>query len=172
MDDQYQPTIPLPGIRFSAQVSGAWRRAFAGWRPDPRTVGVLLVAVYLGILLERLLTADLTWRSFTASLQPPPQFEPLQWQIAVGATMQLLSLPVDALAVAGGLALALRRDWGRFVALAALASLFVIQMVNAVTYLSRGPMVRTGVAQVLLALGAALPVAVLLWSRRAPEEDA
>lgn len=170
MDDEYQPTIPLPGIRLGAQAGAAWRRAFAGWRPDARSVGVLLVALYLGILLERLLTVDLAWRAFTASIQSQPILGGIPWQQAVGTTMQLLGLPVDALVVLGGAGLALRRGWGRPVALSGLASLLTIALVDAVVYLSRGPMVREGVAQLAYALGTALPVAVLLWSR-APEED-
>lgn len=171
MDDRYQPTIPLPGIRFGAQIGGALRRAFAGWRPDPRTVGVLLVATFLGILLNRLLIADMTWRAFTASLQAQGPFPPIPWEQAVTSTMQLLSLPVDALVILGGAGLALRRAWGRPVAFSGLASLVAIAAVDAVAYLSRGGFVRNGIGEVLYAVGTALPVAVLLWSR-APGEDA
>lgn len=170
MDDRYQPTIPVPGIRLGTQVSGAWRRVFAGWRPDARTVGVLLVASFTGVLLSRLLVIDLTWRSFTTSLEPQPPFGAASWEQAVSSTMQLLDVPVLALVVLGGIGLALRRSWGWPVAFSGLASALVIALVNVVVYLSRGPILRGGVGQSLYALGTALPLAVLVWSRPRRED--
>ncbi len=170
MDDRYQPSIPVPGARVGAQVGAAWRRLFAGWRPEPRTLGALLVATFLGILASRLLVADLTWSSFTASLQPQPPFRAIPWQQAVGTTTQMLGVPADAVVLLGGLGLVLRRRWGLAVALTGLASVMAIAMVNAVVYLSRAPFVRSGIGEVLYALGTALPVAVLLWARSPGEE--
>lgn len=173
-DDEYRPGIPVPGLRFSGAARAGWQRVFGGWWPDERTVGVLLVAMLLGATIQRLLTADLSWTAFVASLQTSPIAGAMPWQQAVSATLLLFGIPADVLVVAGGVAMALRRGWGRWVAVAGLSTLVVVTIGSALlrfTHLPTGPVLREAVAQLLLAAGTALPIAVLLWSRP-PQEDA
>jgi hypothetical protein len=176
VDDQYQPGIPLPRLRFGGQIRSAWQRVFGAWRPDRRTVGVLLVAMFAGAVVDRLLTVDGSWSFFTGSLGggPPGALFPISMQQVLGATTNLLFVPVDVLVLVGAVGLVLRRSWGLWVAAGALAAVLALDLVGAATYLTEvhGALgLRQGVGRVVSAFGSALPLAVLLWSR-APAEDA
>jgi hypothetical protein len=174
MGEQYQPGIPLPGVRFAGQMRGGWARAFGAWRPDRRTVGLLLVAMHVGAVASRLFTVDLAWTGFVAAVggSTASPFG-IPWQQAVGATTYLLSLPVEALLLGGAIALVLRRGGGLWVAAGALAGLFAIELVDAAVYLvsAHGSIeLRSAIGHLLTPLGAGLPLAVLLWSRPAAED--
>ena len=175
MEDEYRPVIPVPRISVESAVRRVGQRVFGGWRPDERTVGVILVAFVVGTVLLQLLTVDLAWNAFRYSalgVDASP-LRPLPWQGAVGATLRLLSVPSSLVVLTGGVGLVLQRGWGRWVAVAGLAALVVIDVGNAVirfSSLATAMEVRQGIGQLLYALGAALPIAVLLWSRPAPED--
>jgi len=161
-----------PGPTLRARLRDGWDRVVAGWRPDERTVGVVLLALYAAIVIERLLVIDRTWDIVRISLSYAAEFSRSPWQQVVSAVTQLLYAPIDLLIVVGAAAIALHQGWGRLVAVGGLAGLLTLDAVNAVLSLTQtsGPYgVRMAVGQVVIAAGAALPLAVLLWSRPAPE---
>jgi hypothetical protein len=157
------------GPLLRTRLHGWWEGVFGEWRPDSRTVGVLLVAWFVGGLIDRLLTFDLTWSAFVTSIGGEYGFS-LPVQQVIGSVTRLLFVPAEVLVLAGAVGLVLRRGWGRLPAAAGLAALLALDLANAVSYLSQarpGFAVRSGIGQLIGALGAALPLAVLLWSRPA-----
>jgi hypothetical protein len=170
-EDEYRPGIPLPRLHLpTGRLGRAWRRTFEGWAPDERTVGVLLVAVFLGGLAGRLLTVDLSWTAFWNALQPPAFVRPPNSDLVTAAATRLLTVPAEVLILAGAVMLALRRG-GRGLAALGLAALLALDVVNVAPLFSHargGVAVRSAIAALAGAVGAALPLAVLLWSRRWP----
>jgi hypothetical protein len=160
-----------PGPRLGVRVSGAWARNFRGWAPDQRSLGVVLVAWYLGNLLNRLLGIDFIWWAFITALQPAPPFG-FSHRLAdvVFGAGRLLELPVLAAVVAGGVGLALRRRWGRGLAITGVAALLAIGVIETLVSMVdlHGPPPRFVLNEVVGVLASVLPLLVLLWSRPAP----
>jgi hypothetical protein len=159
-----------PGPRLGDRLSGAWRRAFGGWKPDQRSVGVLLAAFYLTGLLSRLVLVDFAWFQFTQAIALNPRGPGVRVQDVVFSVGRLLDLPALALVVAGGLGLALRRGWGRWLAIAGLAAYLLIAVVETVVSVAsvRTPLPRYTLSEVVGVIASVLPLLVLLWSRPAP----
>jgi hypothetical protein len=159
-----------PGPRLGERVSGAWRRAFGGWAPDQRSVGLLLAALYLTGLLSQLVLVDFAWFQFTQAIALNPRGPGLVVQDVVFSVARLLDLPMLALVVAGGVGLALRRGWGRWLAVAGLAALLLIRVVETVVSVTtiHAPIARFTLSDVVDVIVSVLPLVVLLWSRPAP----
>ncbi|HXA28532.1 MAG TPA: hypothetical protein VN193_07270 [Candidatus Angelobacter sp.] len=169
MDDvdaeyEYEAGPPL-----RVRVHAWWERVFGDWWPDQRSLGVLLVAVYLTGAISNLALADLSWRAFTETAQTALGY-PTE-QVVVGAA-RLVAIPASVLVVAGGIGLAVRSAWARGLAVAGLAALLAVELLESIVSVlqRRGPEgVRFGVLDVVSSLGAALVLAVLLWSRPAAD---
>jgi hypothetical protein len=172
---EYEQYEYEPGPRLRERLVGAWRRAFGGWSPEQRSLGVIIVAWYLAGLLSQLAIIDLTWQQFLQVVQPVPMLGghvPLQEVVNVAA--RLLTTPMLVVVIAGGLGLAMRRGWGREVAVVGRAGLLLLQVVEVGVSLAEqgggGLGVRFRVSEVLGVVASVLPLLVLLWSRPAQED--
>jgi hypothetical protein len=167
VDDQYQPGIPVPGVRVVGQLRGAWQRAFGDWRPDRRSLGVLLAVLYGVFLVGNLTTVDITARGISFWLDNAMHVSGSVVVAGVIASLgRLLLLPAHLLVAAGGVAMVMRRGWGRGVAVAGLVLLLVADVVPPLVNLAVSPGgSRFSAADLVFALAPLLAVVVLLWSR-------
>jgi hypothetical protein len=143
------------------------------WRPDQRSVGAALVALFLAGFLVNLVTVDVTVANFTHAVQVwVPQTAAIGNREVAVTGARLVVVPSQLLVVIGAPMLTMRRRGGRGLTLLGLGTLVIAQFTEAVVLLtSEGASVyfRIALSEVLPLVGSALALAVVLWSRPAPD---
>lgn len=163
--DGYEPGVPV-----RERLRDRWDRLTGGWAPDLRTAGFLLLGVYGAGLVANLLTIDTRIENASLLLRGVARIGPGLLAVDLSNALARLAVVPGELAIcAGAVALALRLNWGRLVALVGLAVLFLVDLVPPLVFLlsaPRGVSVRLQLVNLVFALAPAALVAVLLWCGR------